>query len=156
MSTEWIVVADASHARLVRRDRDDEPLIAVSTWRHDASHGKPSETGSERPGHGTTDWHAGGMRFEPRIDPRRKEHEHFAAEIAARLEHAAEHGQFARLSIYAPAGFLGELRAALGRHAQERLRVALDVDLVAYGLDELERRIAHALRAHKAQHSARA
>ena len=152
---EWIVVADASHARLLRRERDDEPLVAVSTWRHDASHDKPSETGSDRPGHGAADWRAGGMRFEPRIDPHRKEHIRFAAEVATRLEHAAAQDGYARLSVYAPAEFLGELRASLGRHARERLRVAIDVDLVAYGLDELERRIAHALHAHSSQGLAR-
>jgi protein required for attachment to host cells len=152
---EWIVVADASHARLLRRERDDEPLVAVSTWRHDASHDKPSETGSDRPGHSAADWRAGGSRFEPRIDPRRKEHARFAAEVAARLEPAAVGGEYGRLSLYAPAAFLGELRAALGRHAQERLRVAVDVDLVAYGLDELERRIARALHAHEPQQHAR-
>jgi protein required for attachment to host cells len=149
--TEWIVVADASQARLLRRERDDEPLVAVSTWRHGASRDKPSETGDDRPGHGATDWRPGGTRFEPRLDPRRKEHLRFAAEIAARLEHAAAQGEFGRLTVYAPAEFLGELRAALGRHAQERLRVAVDVDLVAYGLDELERRIGRALHAREAR-----
>ena len=153
--SEWIVVADASQARLLARERDDEPLVAVRTWRHAASLAKPSETGGDRPGHGAADWRPGGTRFEPRVDPRRKEHERFAAELAAQLEHAAEQGEYARLSVYAPAEFLGELRAALGRHAHERLRVAIDLDLVAYGLDELERRIAHALHAHAAQHKAR-
>jgi len=149
VSTEWIVVADASQARLLRRDRDDEPLVALSTWRHAASHDRPSESGSDRPGHGAADWRPGGTRFEPRIDPRRKEHERFAAEIAARLELAAVHGEYARLSVYAPAEFLGEVRAALGERARERLRVSVDLDLVAYGLDELERRIARALHDHE-------
>jgi len=156
VSTEWIVVADASQARLLRSDRDDEPLVAVETWRHGASHDKPSETGSDRPGHGAADWRPGGTRLEPRIDPRRKEHLRFAAEIAARLEHAAAQDGYARLSLYAPAEFLGELRAALGRHAQERLRVSIDLDLVAYGLDELERRIAQALHANATNRLARA
>jgi protein required for attachment to host cells len=150
---EWILVADAAQARLLRRERDGDPLIAVATWPHAASHAKPSETGAARPGHGAADWHAGGTRFEPRVDPRRKEHARFAHELAQRLEHAAQQDEYRRVSVYAPAAFLGELRGALGRATQERLRLAVDLDLSAYGLDELERRIARVLH-ERAAHAA--
>jgi hypothetical protein len=49
VSSEWIVVADASQARLRRRERDDEPIIAASTWRLGVSLDKPSEIGRDRP-----------------------------------------------------------------------------------------------------------
>jgi protein required for attachment to host cells len=144
---EWILVADAAQARLLRRERDADPLIPVTTWTHAAAHDRPSATGADRPGHGASDHHVGGIRFEPRIDPKRKEHMRFAHEVAEHLEHAARLHEYARLSLYAPAEFLGELRAALGRAAHERLRVAVALDLTAYGLTELEERIARELRA---------
>ena len=53
-------LADAAQARLFKRDLDSDPLIAVVTWRHPPSHGKPSETGTDRPGHGSADRHVGG------------------------------------------------------------------------------------------------
>jgi len=146
---QWILVADAAQARLFRRDADNDPLVPIGTYSHDASHLKPSDSGDDRPGHGSTDSHVGGVRFEPRIEPRRKEHRRFAQELAERLEHAAAQHEYARLSVYAPPEFLGELRAEFGHGTQERLRVAHDLDLCAYGLDELEKRIA------RAEHEAR-
>ena len=144
---EWILVADAAQARLLRRERDDEPLIPVRTWTHDATHDRPGETGTGRPGHGASDWHVGGMRFEPRVEAQRKEHVRFARELADRLEHAALDREYARLCIFAPPEFLGELRAALGHASRERLRATIDLDLSAYGLTELEERIGEALHA---------
>ena len=150
---DWILVADAAQARLLRREGDADPLIPVTTWTHAATHARPSSTGSERPGHGSADFHVGGTRFEPRTDPQRKEHMRFAHEVAEHLEHAAGAREYARLSVFAPAEFLGELRAAFGRATHERLRSAVNLDLTAYGLTELEERIAraqHALDGHSA------
>jgi len=139
---EWILVADAAQARLFRRDAASDPLVPVVTYAHEASHSRASALGDDRPGHGSSDRHVGGFRFEPRVEPRRKEHRRFARELAQRLEHAAGQREYARLSIYAPPEFLGDLRAELGSATRERLRRACDLDLCAYGLDELERRIA--------------
>ena len=141
---QWILVADAAQARLFRRDADTDPLVPVATYAHPASHLRPSAGGADRPGHGSSDRHVGGVSFEPRAEPHRKEHRRFAHELAERLEQAAGRHEYARLSVYAPPEFLGDLRAELGAATQQRLRIARDLDLCAYGLDELEKRIAQA------------
>ena len=141
---QWVLVADAAQARLFRREDDADPLIPIGTIAHPASHLKPSAGDGDRPGHGSSDRHVGGVSFEPRTEPHRKEHRRFARELAERLEHAAEQREYARLSIYAPPEFLGDLRAELGAATRQRLQFARDLDLCAYGLDELEKRIAQA------------
>ncbi len=148
MRAEWIVVADAASARFLRRESDADPLVALETIAHDESRQKPSALGDDRLGHGSGDRTPGGVSFAPRTDPKRREHEHFARQLAHRLEQALERGECERISLYAPPRFLGELKAALGPAASKALRVAIDVDLVRYGLDELESRIARALAAH--------
>ena len=78
MKTQWIVVANASHARLLRRDSPSDPLISLQTMEHPESRLKGSQLADDRPGHEATDNSSGGNRFEPRSDPRRKEHRRFA------------------------------------------------------------------------------
>ncbi|MEO8309604.1 MAG: host attachment protein [Caldimonas sp.] len=148
MKTECILVADAASARFFRRESDADPLIPLETVTHDASRQKASALGDDRLGHGSRDRSPGGVSFVPHTDPKRREHEHFARQIALRLEQALERGECRRISIYAPARFLGELRAALGPATSKSLRVTIDIDLIRYGLDELERRIAGALALH--------
>jgi protein required for attachment to host cells len=147
MTSEWILVADAASARFFRRDSDADPLVPLETIAHEASRQKPSALGDDRLGHGSRDRNPGGVSFAPRTDPKHREQEHFARQLAHRFAQAVERGECRRISIYAPAHFLGELKAALGQAASKALRVAIDVDLTRYGLDELERRIAHALAA---------
>ena len=149
---QWVLVADAAQARLFRRDTDADPLVQIDTVAHPATHLRPSAGDGDRPGHGSSDRHVGGVSFEPRVEPHRKEHRRFARELAERLERAAERREYARLSIYAPPEFLGDLRAELGAATRQRLGLARDLDLCAYGLDELEKRIAQA--EHEARRSA--
>lgn len=151
MKPEWILIADAASARLFRRESDVAPLVPIDTVKHDASRSKPSDLGDDRLGHGSADRSSAGVAFQPRTDPKRKEQNRFAAELARRLEQGLERRECARISLYAPARFLGELKAALSPAALDATRIALDIDLMAYGLDELERRIGRALAAHAAQ-----
>lgn len=148
VTTEWIVIADAASARLFRRESDAEPLVPLETIAHDASRQRSGALGDDRLGHGSSDRSSAGTSFAPRTDPKRREQEHFARQLAHRLEQALERRDCVRFSVYAPARFLGELKAALGPRTSKALRLAVDVDLVRYGLDALEARIARELAMH--------
>ena len=151
LKNEFIVVADSASARLLRRDSDTDPLVPIETLRHDAGRGGPEAPPvSDRPGHGSADHHSGGVSFQPRTDPKRREEERFAHRLAQVLEQGVVRGEYRLLSVYAPARFLGELKSALGPAASKALRLAVDLDLMPYGLDELERRIANVLSVHAA------
>jgi protein required for attachment to host cells len=146
MKTQCIVVANASIARLFKRDLPDGSLLALSTMQHPQSRAKGSELGDERPGHEATDHSAGGNRFEPRLDPRRKEHLRFAREIADRLDEALAQREFDSLALFASDPFLGELKNALSEPLLERLQLSRSSDLTSLGADALEERL-RALRA---------
>jgi protein required for attachment to host cells len=141
MKTQWIVVANASLARVFKREIPTGPLLAVSTMEHPESRAKGSELGDDRPGHEANDFSAGGNRFEPRTDPRRKEHRRFAHEIAERLDDALARGEFGSLAIYASDPFLGELKGALSGPVAHRLQVTRDSDFTSLGVDALEQRL---------------
>lgn len=141
MKRQWIVVANASHARLFSRALPTDPLIPLSVLEHPESRLKGSELGDERPGHEATDNSPGGNRYEPRTDVRRKEHQKFAQEIAKRLDAGLAAGDFDALLVYASNPFLGELKAQLSEAVEKRLQATFDRDLTSFGLDEIERRL---------------
>ena len=78
MKHEWILLANASHARLFSRDSAADPLIPLETMEHPESRLKASQLSDDRPGQEATDNSSGGDRYEPRSDVRRKEHQRFA------------------------------------------------------------------------------
>jgi protein required for attachment to host cells len=141
MKTQWIVVANASQARFFKQDSASGPLIAVTSMAHPASRLKGSELANDRPGHEATDNSPGGNRFEPRSDPRRREHRRFAREVADRLDDALGAGEFSSLWICASDPFLGELKPELSEAVRHRLERTTDSDFTSLDIGEIERRL---------------
>ena len=141
MKPQWILVANASLARLFSRGSPTGHLVPLTTMEHPESRLKGSELADDRPGHEATDHSSGGNRYEPRSDVRRKEHQRFAREIAERLETGLAAGEFSTLWLFASSPFLGELKAQLSDAVVKRLQLALDSDLTSFGLAEIEQRL---------------
>jgi protein required for attachment to host cells len=141
MKDQWILVANASVARLFRRGSATEPLTPVATMTHQKSRLKTAELAADRPGREATDYSRGANRFEPRSDARRKEHLRFAHEISERLDHGLAAGEFDSLLIFASNPFLGELRALLNEAVERRVRLWLNNDLTALGIAQIEARL---------------
>ena len=141
MKRQWILLANASHARLLSRDSATDPLVPLATLEHPESRLKASQLADDRLGHEATDNSSGGNRYEPRSDVRRKEHQRFAREIAQRLDAGLASGQFSVLRIFASSPFLGELKAQLSEAVNKRVHLAIDSDLTALGLAEIEQRL---------------
>jgi len=140
MKPDWIVIANASRASLVQRERGS-PMKVIRKFSHPEGRSKVSDLVGDRAGHGSSDHSWGGSAYPPRIDAKRKEHERFATELAAHLERAAQQGTYRSLALLASSPFLGELKAELGPAAEKLLTVTHDVDLTAVGPAELEKRI---------------
>ncbi len=149
MKPQWILVANASLARLFSRDSPTDPLVPLATMEHAESRLKGSELADDRPGHEATDNNSGGNRYEPRSDVRRKEHRRFAREIAERLEIGLAAGEFSTLCLFASSPFLGELKSQLSDAVDKRLQVALDSDFTSFGLAEIEQRLRDQLARHR-------
>jgi protein required for attachment to host cells len=151
MKSEWILIANASVARLFSRESDSDPLLPLHRFEHAESRLKASELADDRLVHDSNDWRPGGVSFEPRMDVHRKQHLKFARELAQRLDQGLAGGDCCRITLYASNPFLGELKGQLSPAAKKALRAAVVVDLTSYGLGELEERIAHELQALHAQ-----
>ncbi len=128
----FVLVANASRARLFEREQGTGVLTLVEEREHPESRAKNADLVSDKPGRtfpGSTHTERAGME-EPTI-PKRHEAEVFARELADDLSRRHNEHTIGELVITAPPGFLGMLRGALGTHSNkvsDRVMLWLDKD----------------------------
>lgn len=144
MASDWILIANASRARVLQRE-GTQPTTVVQTFEHAASRLHSSELGDDERGRQASDRGYGGSAYATHIEPQRKEHLRFAHELSEFVEAGVRHGQCASLHVFASSPFLGELKAQFGDATQRVLAGCHEVDLSAVGPAEIDARIAHAL-----------
>ena len=141
-----IIAADSREARLFTRQGDHDPLTPMSTLHPAADMSQDREDKGRHEGHMRSDHRSGGVAVSPRMDPLRKRHMAFAHQLAEYIDNAIDQGSCDELVIAASCPFLGELRSVLSAKAKKRLAADIDLDLMAFGLSELERRLDEQLR----------
>ena len=140
MKPHWILVANATEARLLQQE-NASPLVVLHAFHHPEGRLHSSELGDDKAGRELSGHGFGGAAFQPRVPAQRKEHLHFAEELADALEQAAQQGQYASLAIYASSPFLGELKHELGEATRRLLAGTHDTDLTSFGVAEIEHRL---------------
>lgn len=132
----WIVVANAARARVLEEPdptkagaRRRVPFVDVADLVHPQSRQKGSELGGDRSGHveGSAPGLAGAA-YMPRTDPREREHDRFAREVARMLDHGVAEGRCAGLILVATNPFLGRLKHHLGEQAQKLILRTVSAD----------------------------
>ena len=141
MKNQWILVTNASLARILRRDSARTPLVPVETMSHEQSRMRGTELATDRPGSEAADNSHGVNHFEPRTDRRRIEHRRFAREIAARLDKGLAAHEFDSLAVFASNPFLGELKAQLSDAVEKKVALVFSNDFTSLGLAEIEERL---------------
>jgi protein required for attachment to host cells len=137
----WVLVGDGRHALFLYNHGDpdliDLRVIEARVEENPATH----EQGTEAPGRGFAS--RGGVRsaVEP-SDWHELEREHFAREIAGRINKAAASGEMKEIVIVAPPRVLGEIRKELSPKAQAKVKGELDRDLAHHPLPEIEKALA--------------
>jgi protein required for attachment to host cells len=140
---DWVVVANAARARIFERDDENQALREIEDRVHAPSRQKASELETDRPGKA----HKGeaSTAFPPHTDPRQREHQRFAHELAQVLEEAALAQRVPGLVLLASNPFLGELKGELGETTRRLLKHSAPVDLTTYQHAELETRVTRAI-----------
>ena len=142
---DWLVIANASRARIFERDEDNSALREITDKVHPEAREKKGALDRDRPGR----VHKGVMStaFEPHTTPRERERTEFAHELAQVLEQAAVARRMRGLVLLASNPFLGALKAELGPTARTFLRGQFPVDLTSLQGSELEHHVTKVLRA---------
>ena len=137
----WVVVGDGRHALFLYNHGDPDLLdlrvIEARVEENPASR----EQGTDAPGRLFAS--RGGRRgaIEP-TDWHELEKEHFAREIAERINKAAASGEMKEVVIIAPPRVLGELRKELTPQAAAKVKGELDRDLTRHPLPDIEKALA--------------
>jgi protein required for attachment to host cells len=129
MTTKWVIVADASRARIFEARALGRGLKEIADLANPAgrahSHDLLADAG------GRTYGHTGGRqgKTEPRSDPVEHEVEVFAKRLADRIEQGRVERRFEKLCFVAPPRFLGLLREKCCRETGKLVEFELAKDL---------------------------
>lgn len=139
----WILIANASHARLVRQDGDRalEPV-----WEFDPPSSRHARRPRDRVGRRTNPAHAGAAPMAAPREARQRERERFASELASALESGARERRFDSVAVLAGPSLLVDLRPRLGPLTRAKLEAECVVDLGHVGWSDLGPRIDSELR----------
>ncbi|HEX5079828.1 MAG TPA: host attachment protein [Geminicoccaceae bacterium] len=143
----WVLVADASRARLFRVEQPQLALRAALDEELIGSNLPSREIASDRPGRTFDRGGQGRHAMEPPTDPARYAQEVFARDIGRLLDEKRKSRLFERLVVVAPPQFLGDLRAAMPQHLRGAVGAEVAKDLSKLPPHELEEHLRDVLEA---------
>jgi protein required for attachment to host cells len=113
--TTFVLIADASRARLFRRGAEEETALElIEEFEHPESRAMARDLMADKPGR--TLWKRGQSAPDYRTDPKDVEAQKFARSLADRLASLYDSHAFHELVLAAPPKFLGLLRSTLAAH----------------------------------------
>lgn len=133
----WILVADGARARILAHEGPGKGLVDAMDHDFVGSKERMSDMVSDRPGRTQGSHDSSHHAFGPKTEWHRFEKNQFAKRMAEILEKAATQNLYDRLVLVAPPQALGDLRAALGQHAQKKITGELDKDLTHVSVHDL-------------------
>ncbi len=142
----WVVVANASRARVLEKvDTGDKPnFVHVADLVHAKSRQKGVELGTDRPGRVNRIGHGlNSSAYPPHTDPKHREHERFAQEVAKLLSAGIAADRCDGLLLVASNPFLGELKSHLSAQATKAIVRTVPSDYTNLRESELEQRLQH-------------
>ena len=140
MPVRWILISNASNARLYRDGSPTKPFSLHGSFEHPESRAKVRDLTTDMNGRKPS----GGNGFarpgaEPDTDPKQVEAQKFARELARELSTGLEEHAYDEVVIAAPPHFLGLLRHAVSTEVERHLIVTLDKDLTHLAERDMER-----------------
>lgn len=136
MTITWILVANASQARLYANEGPKKGLRVIKELSHPESREKGSELASDRAGHMQSSGNGHGAR-QPRTDPKTHAARQFAQELARELNQGRGRQQYARLILVAPPAFMGLVNEKLDAQTASLVSDRFEKDYTKAGEKEL-------------------
>lgn len=137
LAKHWILVANASHARLFERSSFNEPLVEVADWLKPESRMQARETERAPLGHSVV----GRAGLAPRSDPKQHHRSEFAQTLAAYLREAVLNQRLNALALVVSNPFMGELLLHLDAPVQKTIVAKHALDLTSLRVTELDKRL---------------
>jgi protein required for attachment to host cells len=146
MKRNWFVIANSARARVLEEGDRPGTFVHVADLVHPQSRQKGvdlADAGSgDRPGHIEGTGHGlGSASYQPHTDPRERERDRFAREVAAAINDGVAGGRCAGLVLVAVDPFLGQVKARLSAQSRKLLLRTVASDYTLLREDELVRRL---------------
>jgi protein required for attachment to host cells len=129
---QWILVADASRARVFsvpENNKPNKPWLLEKELEHLASRAKATELTTDVPGRVRQSFGAGSRpAMDDPTDPKEVEAQAFAHELADFLEQGLNHNRFEQLVLVAPPHFLGLMREMVSEQVAKRIQWSINKD----------------------------
>jgi len=134
MSITWIMVANASQAKLFSNSGPNRGLTLLKELLHPESREKTSNLVSDRSGSNVGTGHGA---FVPATDPKHHEAERFAQELTRELEEGRVNNAYDRLILVASAPFIGLINSRLPGQVRSKLSESIEKDYTRLPIKEL-------------------
>ncbi len=134
MSITWIMVANASQAKIFVNHGPNKGLQFIKEMVHPESREKTSNLVSDRSGSRTGTGHGA---LQQATDPKHHEAEHFAQEVSRELDDGRIRNAYDRLVLVASAPFVGLLNSHLPEPVRSRISEVVDKDYTRLPVREL-------------------
>lgn len=132
MSITWIMVANASQAKLFANLGPKKGLQLVKELEHPESREKAANLVSDRVGN----YQGSGSYAQPTA-PKEHEAERFAQELSRELEEGRVNNAYERLILVASAHFMGLLNSRLTSHVRNKVSESIEKDYTRLPVKEL-------------------
>lgn len=130
MSTNWLLVANRTGARLFENPGPGKGLIKLEEFSHPEGRLKDQDFVSDDKGRVQDRPGQGSHKREMPESPSEHQDRHFAHNLAETLKHGLDEHRFTRLFLVAEPGFLGDLKEALDKKTASILEGTLGKDLL--------------------------
>ncbi len=134
MPTTWIMVANASQAKLFANHGPNKGLHFVKELSHPESREKTSNLVSDRSGSHTGTGHGA---FVQATDPKHHEAERFAQEVTRELDDGRLNNAYDRLILVASSPFMGLVNSRLPELVRSKLSEIIDKDYTRLPIKDL-------------------
>lgn len=141
MSTTWILVSNASTAKIFRHTGPNKGLELVREFSHPQSREKNADLVTDRPGHNPGAGNGHGS-FVPATLPKDHEADVFAQELARELDSGRTGNQYSRLVLVASPAFMGSLNRHLNTSVKNLVSDTLEKDYTRATDKELSQHLA--------------
>ncbi|MBI4756709.1 MAG: host attachment protein [Betaproteobacteria bacterium] len=126
-STTWILVANASLAKLYANHGPKKGLALVKEYEHPESRQKNAELVTDRAGYMQSSGNGHGAR-QPQTEPKQNEMRNFAHELASELNSGRTTNRMQRIILVAPPAFMGLMNTVMDDQTSQLVTDRLEKD----------------------------
>ena len=141
MAHTWIVVADASRARIFSSNANRSEMHEIETLTHPASRLHEQELTSDLPGRAYDSTGHARHAMGQVVDPKKQEEIIFAQQIADHLDAERKQKSFEHLVLIAPPKMLGLLRDNITSETLKRVTQEIHKDLTQHSIEDIKQHL---------------